>query len=313
MKTPSKEFFDRLEMIYWKEDYEKIIKWLDWNRKTSFRINTLKSDKTEIETFLDANNIDFEISAISPIAYIIDRKYEYLLKWSDIFYSGKIYVQWLASMIPPIVLEPQKWEKILDVTAAPGSKTTQIAAIMNNSWTVDAIEQNQIRFDKLNYNIKLQWVTNTKTHKIDAKHLWLNFPNNYFDKILLDAPCSAEWRINLNEEKSFWFWNIENIAKKQTLQLELLSSVIPLLKKWWMLIYSTCTLAPEENEEVINKIVNKYDDLEIWDINLEIPDSKSWITEFGLNRYNKNVTKTLRILPSSYSEWFFVAKIIKAK
>ncbi|MDD2909268.1 MAG: RsmB/NOP family class I SAM-dependent RNA methyltransferase, partial [Candidatus Gracilibacteria bacterium] len=280
-------------------------------RKTSFRINILKSNKEEIETYLTTNNIEFEISSFSDIAYIIDKKHEYTLKGSDIFYSGKIYIQGLSSMLPPIILNPKRSEKILDVTAAPGSKTTQLAAMINNSGEIAAIEHNQIRFDKLNYNLKLQGVTNTNTHKIHAKHLSYNFANNYFDRILFDAPCSAEGRINLANEKTFGFWTLENIAKNQAVQLELLETVIPLLKTGGTLVYSTCTLAPEENEEVVNRIVNKFDNLEIESFDTEIEGSMPGITEFESKKYNKNLSKTLRVLPSILNEGFFIAKIVK--
>ncbi|MDD2566281.1 MAG: RsmB/NOP family class I SAM-dependent RNA methyltransferase [Candidatus Gracilibacteria bacterium] len=310
-KTPPAKFFERLQKIYSEENYEKILKGLEVERKTSFRINILKSNKEEIETYLTTNNIEFEISSFSDIAYIIDKKHEYTLKGSDIFYSGKIYIQGLSSMLPPIILNPKRSEKILDVTAAPGSKTTQLAAMINNSGEIAAIEHNQIRFDKLNYNLKLQGVTNTNTHKIHAKHLSYNFANNYFDRILFDAPCSAEGRINLANEKTFGFWTLENIAKNQAVQLELLETVIPLLKSGGTLVYSTCTLAPEENEEVVNRIVNKFDNLELESFDTEIENSLPGITEFESKKYNKNLSKTLRILPTELSEGFFIAKIVK--
>lgn len=312
MKNLPPIFYSRLEKIYSKDECNIIIESLkEWSSFTTFRVNTIKSNKKEIEDYLNKNNIVFQIPDFSEIVYIIDKKHEFTIKWSDIFYSWKIYIQWISSMIPVLTLDPKEEEIILDVTAAPWSKTTQMASIMNNTWIIEAIEHNQIRFDKLNYNVRLQWVLNTNTHKIDAHNLHHNFTDNYFDKILLDAPCSAEWRMNLKNEKSFWFWTLENISKKQKIQLELLETVIPLLKEWWVLVYSTCTLAPEENEEVIDKITKKFFDLKVEEIDIKIDNSIPWIIEFENKKYNPSISKTIRILPSKTNEWFFIAKLRK--
>ncbi|EKE27537.1 MAG: tRNA/rRNA cytosine-C5-methylase [uncultured bacterium (gcode 4)] len=305
------ELLERLKKIYTEKDYQDILAWFDAERITSFRINTLLSDKKEVEDYLNENEISFRISDFSEITYIIDKKHEFALKWSRLFYSGKIYVQGIASQIPALVLAPEKWDIILDVTAAPWSKTTQIAAMTKNSCRIVAAEKNQIRFDKLNYNLKLQWVTCTQTVKIDALDLDKNFEPWTFDRILLDAPCSAEWRINTSNEKTFWFWTLDNIAKKQELQLSLLEHVIPLLKKWGTIVYSTCTLAPEENEEVVDTILKKHFNISLSEIDIALPKTIKWITEFGSKKYSKDMNKTIRINPSALSEGFFVAKLIK--
>lgn len=308
----NKKLIDRIKKIYSESDFDLIIKWFSSERKTSFRINTLKWNREKIENFLNSKNILFQKINYSDIIYIIDKKDEYTLKWSDIFYNWEIYLQWISSMIPVMALNPKKWDKILDTTAAPWSKTTQIAALIENNWEIVACEQNQIRFDKLNYNIDLQWANCIKTHKLDALKLKNIYPENYFDKILLDAPCSAEGRINLNIEKTYWFWSLENIYKKQKIQLELLQSVIPLLKKWWELVYSTCTMAPEENEEVINEIINLYNDLEIIETYIDLIDyTRDWIVEFGNKKFINEIKKTKRILPSNITEGFYIAKLKK--
>lgn len=312
MKNLPKLFYTRLERIYSKEICDKIIEAISKPRDIiSFRVNNLKSNSSEIEEFLAKNAVEFKKIEELNNAYVIDKKHDYFLKWSEIFYSGKIYIQSLSSMIPAIILDPKEWEIILDMTAAPGSKTTQIADLMNNSWEIHWIEQNQIRFDKLNYNINLQWTTNVTTYKMDADKIDWIFVNNYFDKILLDTPCSAEWRINLANEKTYGFWSTENIKKKQELQTKLLEKAIPLLKKWGTIVYSTCTIAPEENEEVINSILEKYSEMQVLNIDFQFEWILNWITEFNWKKYNSDVTKTQRIIPSNLNEWFFAAKLRK--
>ena len=120
----------------------------------------------------------------------------------------------LKSPLPPFT----KGVKILDVTAAPGSKTSQISALLSNSGEVVACEKHQIRFDKLMHNLKLQGATNVTALKMDANELSKKFGQEYFDAILLDAPCSAEGRIYEPNEKSYGFWTLENITRNSTAQ-----------------------------------------------------------------------------------------------
>jgi 16S rRNA (cytosine1407-C5)-methyltransferase len=140
-------------------------------------------------------------------------------------------MQGLASQLPATLLELKDNTRVLDVTAAPGSKTTQISALMNNTGTIVACEKHQIRYDKLIHNIKLQGVTNVETHKMDALKLMTELEKESFDAILLDAPCSAEGRFKLSDERSYGFWTLQNIRDKAIIQTTLLEASIPLLKK----------------------------------------------------------------------------------
>ena len=134
------------------------------------------------------------------------------------------------------------------------------------------------------------------------------------DKILLDAPCSAEGRINIANEKSYGFWSHDNIARKAELQYELLTLAYTRLKKWWTLVYSTCTLAPEENEWVIAKFLksNHNASLDTIDIGLsEKPWWKCGLTRFEGENYGEAMKLAVRILLSEETEGFFIAKIVK--
>lgn len=133
--------------------------------------------------------------------------------------------------MPAVLLDVKEGMKVLDVTAAPGSKTTQIAALMNNTGTIVACEKHQIRHDKLIHNIKLQGAMNIETHKMDALKLMGELEKESFEAILLDAPCSAEGRFRLDNERSYGFWTLGNIRDKAIIQTALLEGSIPLLKK----------------------------------------------------------------------------------
>ena len=302
----------RLKTLLW-NDHDSVMDAFSHERKGSFRINLLKWDGSEVLSELSEKWIVIQEFQWLPWVYTFDRVHEYAIKGTRAFYDGKIYLQWIASMLPVLTLSPQNWEKILDVCAAPWSKTTQMAMLMHNEWTVVALEQNQIRYDKLMHNSRLQWATIVEGEKVDARKYFQDSVWE-FDKILLDAPCSAEWRILLSNEKSYGFWSLENTKKKAELQYELLSGAIQLLKKWWTLVYSTCTLAPEENEWVVSRILWENPNLEIETIDIGLGDKSWWkegITEFGTQKYNEQLKKAVRILPSWETEGFFVVKIGK--
>ena len=187
-----KKYLQRIESFLTKNEFEQTIKGYTEDRVCSFRINTLKSTETEVESFLYTAGISFQKVSFLPLAYIIERKDEFALKGSPLFYEGKIYVQGLTSQIPAILLEIKEDMKVFDVTAAPGSKTTQVSALMKNTGKIIACEKHQIRHDKLVHNIKLQGATNIETHKMDALKLIEELEKESFDAVLLDAPCSAE-------------------------------------------------------------------------------------------------------------------------
>ncbi len=308
----NKLFWERIKNIYTSMQIDIIKKWLNTKkRKVSFRINRLKNNWNDVFNILDKKWIKYKKVDFLNDAYILENWVEKDLWDLEIFKKWEIYLQSIASQIPVHFLDLEPWDKVLDITAAPGSKTSQIASILWNKWEITANDNNQIRIDKLKFTLERQWVKIAKIIKQDATKLWNILKENSFDKILADLPCSAEWRINLNNEKSYWFWSEKNIEKNKVLQTEILKNSIKLLKKWWILVYSTCTLAPEENEEVVDYILNNFKELEIEPINLNYKYTMKWITSFNSKIYNKKVDNSLRCLPSEETEGFFIAKFRK--
>ena len=189
-----------------------------------------------------------------------------------------------------------------------------------NTAEIIALEKNSLRHQKLLHNINLQGACESiTTHKIDA----LKYLNNTtaikspddFDAILLDAPCSAEGRISLSREKSYGFWKMQNILDKSSLQFDLLLASLEKLKTGGTLVYSTCTLAPEENEGVVSRILEAFPEISLQKIpEIFVPEISEYVKN-GLSLYDKEnqkiSEKTLKILPSEYTEGFFVAKFVK--
>ena len=188
---------NELKSQYNEEQFNKIINGYNSNRKTTFRVNTIKSNKEEIIEELEANKIEYEIinneivkNVQSPTIFLLENDIE--IRKTKIYEEGKIYIQNLSSMIPPLFLNPKEQEDILDMAAAPGGKTTQIAAMSDNKANITASERNTIRLDKMMYNINKQGVN---VYCINKNSLELD-DFLKFDKILLDAPCTGTGTIN---------------------------------------------------------------------------------------------------------------------
>ena len=306
------KFYERLEKIYSKQDLDILKDWLNTKKRpVTIRVNTLKSTKEEIEDILKNLNIKYQKIDFLIDAYMLFDILEKDLWDKDFYKDWKIYLQNISSQIPVNIMDLKKWDRVLDLTAAPWSKTTQISALLNNTWEIIACEKNAIRMEKLKFNIKRLWCKNIQTYKWDVRKIWNLYEENSFDKILADLPCSAEWRINLNNNKSYSFWNEANIKRNYILQKDILKNTISMLKPGWILVYSTCTIAPEENEAIAHYIVSNFKDMKLEDINLEYKNFRPWIKSFWKNIYNKDIVKTIRCLPSGETEWFFVAKFRK--
>ncbi len=308
------ELQNRLKEIYIESELETINSAFNSEKRvTSFRVNTLKSTNKEIEEILNNNNLKYKkVDFLKNWYILLDWKEKDL--WDlDIFKQGKIYMQSISSQLPAELLNLNDFDKVLDVTAAPWGKTSQVSAILKNTWEIIANDNNSIRIDKLNFTLKRQGCRNVNVIKNDARLIMEKNPEfvEYFDKIIADLPCSAEWKINLNKEKSYSYWNMWVVKRNFKLQKEIIKSIIPLLKPGWEMIYSTCTLAPEENEAMVHMILSCYPELQIVDLDLKWEYFKKWLSWFTKHVYRKDVSKSIRVLPSIQTEWFFIAKFKK--
>ncbi|MCX7694585.1 MAG: RsmB/NOP family class I SAM-dependent RNA methyltransferase [Caloramator sp.] len=275
------------------------------DRYTTLRVNTLKYDINSLMEYFKRINIKFDRVQWYKDALIIKNADEKALEKLDIYKEGYIYIQSLPSMIPPLVLDPQRGEKILDMTAAPGSKTTQMAAMMNNEGYILANELDKIRCERLKYNVELQGASIVEVINGRGEQLGDKFPEE-FDRVLLDAPCSGEGRFNIKDVKTYRFWSPKEVNRLSNLQKKLLVSAYKALKKGGIMVYSTCTLNRKENEEVLDWALNNLD-IEILDIELNI----NGVVEAFTDRYDKSIRKAIRVLPSKELEGFFVCKIKK--
>jgi len=316
MKKLAKDFLDKLKLIYTSEEIKKIESGFNAKRNTTFRLNSCKNNFDVIKELQDLwyklEKIDFLENA-----YKILEIWQKRLAETKSFKEGYIYVQWVTSQIPVELISLENPNNVLDLTAAPGWKSSQVACKYPNS-KIYANELDKIRFEKLVYTINKQGTKNVELLNMDARELKKEYIEWFFDVIIADLPCSAEWRIDLQKEKTYKYLEKPWINKRNyRLQQDILKNTISLLKSGWELIYSTCTLDPLENEWIVHYLLINFPELEIVDISdffdkpwlKEI--SKLWITSYKKYVFKKEVAKSIRLLPSEISEWFFVAKFRK--
>ncbi len=263
-----------------------------------------------IEPFLSSlNKQGVELQSIPEIenAFFVLRGEDIIGKTVE-YTLGKYYIQSLSSMIPPIVLNPNENDTVLDLCAAPGSKSTQLAELMNYKGTLYSNEPSLNRVKALVHNLDKMNIANLSVIKNKGQLLSKYF-NHYFDKILVDAPCSALGVIQKKQEVSNW-WSENSVSKISDLQLKLLISAIKMAKVGGEIVYSTCTLTIEENEFIIDKVINKYP-VELIEFDLKLKHINGF-TKIGNYNFNQNLNLTKRIIPWEIkSEGFFVAKLRK--
>lgn len=290
---------DMLEKQYGIEIAQKIIEGYLAKRKTTLRINTIKSNIEEIKQKLDVKKIEYEEVKWSKEAIIIKNEDEKAIQEMDIYTNGEIYMQSLSSMLPPIILEPKEGTDILDMAAAPGGKTTQIAALTNNKAHITACEKNKIRAERLKYNIDKQGASCVFIMQKDARFIDDFFS---FDQILLDAPCSGSGTLDFNDNNIEKYFSKQLIDRSSSVQKTLLSKAIKLLKPGHEMVYSTCSILSCENEDIVAHSI-KNENVEIVPIHFE-----------GMEELPLLPTKihgTLCVCPTDLYEGFFVAKIRK--
>ena len=288
----------KLNKDYSQEEVIRILEGYKTKRILSFRVNTIKTTAEEIEQELIKNEIKYERVKWSKDACIVLNKKENEIQEMDIYKNGKIYLQSLSSMLPPIVLNPMPKNDILDMTAAPGGKTTQIAALSNNEANITACEINKIRVERLKYNLDKQGASSVFVMLEDARNI-----DNFFsfDQILLDSPCSGSGTININENNLNEYFTTELVERSKKLQIALIKKAIKILKSGKEMVYSTCSILKEENEDIIRKVLNE--GIEIVPIEFDGKET--------LPQLSTTIKGTLCICPTKYYEGFFIEKLRK--
>lgn len=313
-------FLERLRCLVPGQKWDAVANTFLDPKPTTFRVNTLKARPEIIQERLEHQGFRLEKVSWCPGAFILRRGGLRELQETEIYKNGEIYVQSLSSMIPPLVLNPEPGETVLDLTAAPGSKTTQMAALMEGKGSILANDNDRVRFFKLKANVELQGASNVELKSYPGEQFGRHRPN-CFDRILLDAPCSAEGRFLVREPSTYCYWKPAKVKEMARKQKNLILSALRSLKPGGTLVYSTCTFAPEENEGVLTWALEKADQHEmpvevirpkqtpfLQSITNQMPGLTVWERE----NFHPSVRNSIRILPTSIMEGFFISCLRKA-
>jgi 16S rRNA (cytosine1407-C5)-methyltransferase len=275
-----------------------------------FRINTLKVSIGEAHELLAHRGIDFQKVGFCPYAVLVDKKGDKfkVSPFLDLVNDGLLYAQGLESLLPVMVLDPRPGERVLDLCAAPGSKTSQIAMHMQNTGFLKANEPIRQRLYKLKAVLQLSGAQ-AQISSVDGRRLKEH--GELFDCILVDAPCSSEGRFRMDEPKSFAYWSLRKIKEMSHKQKGLLMNAGRLIKPSGVLVYATCTFAPEENEEVVDFVLRKTEGrFELVPIKMDGVKTYPGLNHWQKRTYNPRISQAMRILPDERMEGFFIAKFV---
>ena len=248
------EILRDLLTAHYQEEAERILQGFCARRETTLRVNRMKATPDELRSELEEAGIPAIPVPWFPDAFRISSGQEPAIRALSAYTEGRLYLQSLSSMIPPILLDPRPGEDVLDMCAAPGGKTTQLVSLSNGKANVTAVEKDRIRSERLRYNLQRQGVTRVPVLQQDARKL---DDHLRFDKILLDAPCSGSGTVLASDPKTSRAFSEELVRNSARLQSELLRKAVRLVKQGGIIVYSTCSVLPEENERVILPFLKK--------------------------------------------------------
>lgn len=290
---------------YWMKVYgvKNTIKLCKYNNRPAdlvIRINTLKYNSEEVLDAYSGNNIQLKKTGI-PDTYLVQNFNN--VEELPLYEEGGFIVQGPAAALAGHILNPEPGMKILDMAAAPGVKTTHLAALMDNKGEITALDIYDHKLDLIRENCKRLGVDIVKTIKQDSS---IYETAERFDMILLDAPCSGLGLIRQKPEIR-WTKSMKDIEILSDIQYDMLKNAVKLLKKSGILLYCTCTLTREENQKNIDNIINIFKD------KLEIMDIENDLLRLNIdNKYSAFENGYLELFPpENNTEGFFLAKILK--
>ncbi|RMG05914.1 MAG: RsmB/NOP family class I SAM-dependent RNA methyltransferase [Nitrospirae bacterium] len=309
------ERFERYREII--PEYDLFIEAIKREHPSHLRINTLKADPVRaVDALRERGFILKELPLENAWAFEGVEKPGATLE----YFLGYYHLQGLSSMLPPHCMELAPGQVILDMCASPGSKTTQMAALTENRSLIVANELKKRRLGILKYHIERLGVLSVLITGFQAQ----NFPQRLldrspiqFDRVLLDAPCTGEGRFRLimreAEQELMQPYRPESTHRISGYQRQMILKGFDLLKDGGIMVYSTCTYSPEENELVIQHLIENRGGVLVEPVNLPGINSVPGLTSWGESVLDPSLSNTVRIYPHYLDSWgFFIAKIRKA-
>ena len=312
---------DIFEEIFWKYNFpewfaKRLIKILGsvnealelikiWNTKAplSLRVNSLKTTPEQLKELLWKH-------------YRVYIEYGRFTKWvlkvygtipfnrSPEFQQGLFIVQDEASALVGYVVNPRPGERVIDMCAAPGGKTTHLGELMQNRGSIVALDVSKPRLDRLIWQCQRMGIRIVEPRILDARKAPEVYGENTFDRVLLDAPCTSSGTIRKNPEIR-WLLKEEEIPEYSRLQKELLEAAIRLAKPGGIIVYATCSVFPEENEMVLKEVLDRESSVELERVELPVETR-------GLSSIDPEMSKAVRLWTHRHDTTsFFISRLRK--
>jgi len=304
-------FLQRLRAIVPADRFGACVESFAQPRPTCFRVNGLKAGDQALRDEL--TGLGFRLQAVPwrAATYRVEERQRRALTETSAFAGGRIYIQNLSSMLAPMVLDPRPGETVLDLAAAPGGKTLQMAAMMDNRGRISAVESVKVRFFKLKANLERHGATMVRSYLMDGRAVGRKVPGR-FDRVLLDAPCSSEARFRAADPGSWSHWSLKKVKEAARKQRRLLESAFHSLKEDGVLVYCTCAFSPEENELVLDGLLKRHGSaLRVEPIRLPVDNLQQGLTRWQGRELNPDLRKAVRVLPNHEMDGFFLCRLRK--
>jgi len=306
------EFLARAHQVLPAEHHDALAASLRDPRPVWLRVNTLVADPTEVAGHLK------EFSPQRgpwPEALRIPAEHRHAMVRHPLREAGAIYLQSLSSQVAALALDPQPGEEILDLCAAPGSKTSHIAALMGHGRLV-ANEVSKGRSYKLRAVLDLLRVSGVDGLDVRVRTgdgVRFRGHRECFDRVLVDAPCSGEGRFHVTDPASWEGWGLRKIKGTASKQKALLHAAIDATRPGGLLVYSTCTMAPEENEAVLARAFKRYEGVIVLEpLPVPLPTALPALSSWGGKSFPPSIAEhARRIPPGPVWDGFFLARLRK--
>lgn len=305
-------FLERLSQIVPAEQLPQTLASFSADKPTCCRINTLKCSPAQARDTLSQAGFSLDPVPWLDEAFFIPTDQRRPLTEHPLYRDGALYIQSLSSMTAVMALDPQPGEENLDLCAAPGGKTLFMAARMHNQGRLAAVEAVKPRFFRLKANLQQQGASVVHTYLADGRSIGRKVPAR-FDRIMLDAPCSSEARMREDDPESYQYWSPKKVLEMARKQKGLIESAWQALKPGGVMLYCTCSFAPEENEAIVQHLLKQHPDAAIIEpIQLPIGNQMTGLDQWAGKPFDASLHQAVRILPSATMDGFFMCRIRKA-
>jgi len=302
-------FVDRLRQLLSEGEYASTVQSFCNPKPLTIRPNTLRASEKEV--LEEIKNASLQTTPIDwcPLCHLVTKGTIRELQELPSLSSGELYIQAASSMLAAHALQVEPEMRVLDMCAAPGSKTSQLAALMKNQGMLVANDRSRKRLYRLREILQMQGATNVEVLCGPGERLGQSHAD-CFDRVLVDAPCSGEGRFRMNRPLRLSRWSLKEIRTLAKLQEQLLVSAMRCVCVGGMVVYSTCTFAPEENECVLDRVLSRNSiDAAVVQVptHLHPPTIKNPITSWNDKTIKHDISQAIRIIPDETTTGFFIA------